>query len=559
MVESRTVKISALFAGVEAWQVIGSTDTDIQALTYRSDQAGPGSLFFCVPGHVRDGHEFAPQAVAQGAAALCVERPLDLPVVQVVVPSVRAVMGPVAAAFYDYPSRRLLTAGVTGTNGKTTSTFLVAHLCDCSGLRAGLIGTVERRIGGRSLPAGRTTPEAVDIQCDLAEMVTAGDRVAIMEVSSHALDQGRARGLEFRVVAFTNLTQDHLDYHVTMEEYFGAKSRLFLAPEFAASKPLAVLNLDDSWGRRLASACGRERVLGYSARPPSRHRRTEAEWTALPDLEWSDFQITPQGNRGVLVLRGPALELAGLSAEKSRDRRSGAEARFPIATRLVGGFNVANTLTALGVGLGLGLDFEKMLADLPSFPGVPGRMETVDEGQDFLVVVDYAHTPDSVRNVLVTARQLTRGRLLAVLGCGGDRDRSKRPLMGREGESNADVLVVTSDNPRSEDPLAIINDILQGLRSPSRAVVEPDRKQAIATAISLAEPGDVVMILGKGHERGQEFSGFTLPFDDREVAREALRAHLGQVEGRRRPGSSEAVGARRAMTGQERTTEGEGE
>jgi len=554
------VKLSVLFAGVETWQVIGSADTDIKALTYRSDQAGPGALFFCVPGHVRDGHDFASQAVAQGATALCVERPLDLPVAQVVVPSVRAVMGSVAAAFYGYPSRRLLTAGVTGTNGKTTSTFLVAHLCDCSGLRAGLIGTVERRIGGQSLPAGRTTPEAVDIQRDLAEMVAAGDQVAVMEVSSHALDQGRARGLDFRVVTFTNLTQDHLDYHVTMEAYFGAKSRLFLAPEFASAKPLAVLNLDDPFGRRLAIACGKERVLGFSTRPLDERSTIEAEWTAPADLEWSDFEITPQGNRGALVLRGRALELAGLSAERSRDRhRSRAEARFPVATRLVGSFNVANTLTALGVGLGLGLDFEKMLADLLSFSGVPGRMETVDEGQDFLVLVDYAHTPDSVRNVLVTARQLTRGRLLAVLGCGGDRDRTKRPLMGREGEKNADVLIVTSDNPRTEDPLGIINDILQGLSSPSGAVVEPDRRQAIATAISLAEPGDVVMILGKGHERGQEFAGFTLPFDDREVARETLRAHLERTRGSRRLGKIKAESARRAALGQDRVTEGEGE
>jgi UDP-N-acetylmuramoyl-L-alanyl-D-glutamate--2,6-diaminopimelate ligase len=522
MVESPPVRLSDLFAGVEGRRPAGAADVDITALTYRSDEAGPGALFFCVPGFVRDGHHFAPDAVTRGAAALCVERELDLPVPQVVVPSVRAAMGLVAATFFGHPSARLLTVGITGTNGKTTSAFLAAHLLDRAGLRAGLMGTVERRIGGQHLPAGRTTPEALDIQRDFARMVEAGDKAAVMEVSSHALDLGRARGLRFRAVAFTNLTQDHLDYHKTLEEYFAAKTRLFIDPEFAVDRPMVVVNLDDPFGRRIAAMCERGRILGFSS--TGRPRGEDP-----PDLEWSDFRIAPSGTRGSLVVRGTALEQLRRGAAAGATRSE--EMRLEVATRLVGVFNVANTLTALGIGLGLGLDLEGMLAALSDFPGVPGRMEPVDAGQDFLVLVDYAHTPDSVRNVLQTARGFTQGSLTAVVGCGGDRDKTKRPLMGREAEEHADAVVVTSDNPRSEDPFAIIQDILGGLRAPAAATVQPDRRRAIAETIAQARAGDVVMILGKGHESGQEFAAETVPFDDRQVALEALEARRGAASG----------------------------
>jgi UDP-N-acetylmuramoyl-L-alanyl-D-glutamate--2,6-diaminopimelate ligase len=519
------VRLSDLFAGVEGWRPAGAADVDISALTYRSNEAGPGALFFCVSGFVRDGHDFAPDAVARGAAALCVERELDLPVPQAVVPSVRQAMGPVAAAFYGHPSRRLLTVGITGTNGKTTTAFLVAHLLDHSGLRAGLMGTVERRIGGRILPAGRTTPEALDIQRDFASMVDAGDKAAVMEVSSHALDLGRVRGLHFRAVAFTNLTQDHLDYHTTLEDYFAAKARLFVEREFTIGRPAAVVNLDDPYGRRIAAMCERDRLLGIST-------AGSAATGGPADLEWSDFTVTPSGTQGTLLLRGAALErlragggVEGMLSERGTRGQLGPEVRLPVATRLVGAFNVANTLTALGIGIGLGVDLEGMLAALRDFPGVPGRMEPVDAGQGFLVLVDYAHTPDSVRNVLQTAREFTKGRLIAVVGCGGDRDKTKRPLMGREAETHADIVIVTSDNPRTEDPLAIIADILAGLRSPAGAKVQPDRRLAIAEAVAGAREGDVVMILGKGHESGQEFADKTVPFDDRQVARAVLEAH----------------------------------
>jgi UDP-N-acetylmuramoyl-L-alanyl-D-glutamate--2,6-diaminopimelate ligase len=527
VVESARVRLSDLFAAVEGRRLVGAAEVDVASLTYRSDQAGPGSLFFCVPGFKRDGHDFAPDAVARGATALCVEHRLDLPVAQAIVPSMRRAMGPVAAAFFGHPAARLLTVGITGTNGKTTSAFLVAHLLDHAGLRAGLMGTVERRIGGRALPAGRTTPEALDIQRDLADMAEAGDKAAVLEVSSHALDLGRVLGTRFRVIAFTNLTQDHLDYHSTIEQYFAAKSLLFLDAEFWVGQPFAVMNVDDPFGRLLAAQYPRERVLSFST-------SGETETWGPADLEWSDYSVRADGTHGTMVLRGTALELAGgttgasgaatgaASGAATGAATGAAEARMEIATPLMGDFNVANTLTALGIGLALGLDLEQMSAALGEFRGVPGRMEPVDGGQDFAVLVDYAHTPDSVRNVLRTARGFTEGRLIAVLGCGGDRDKGKRPLMGREAEAAADLVLITSDNPRTEDPLAIIADITAGLESPGTAKVEPDRRVAIQMAIAEARRGDVVMILGKGHESGQEFATETVPFDDRQVAREAL-------------------------------------
>ena len=504
MIESRRVRLIDLFAGLEVDRVVGDPDVEITSLCYSSEQSCTGGLFFCVPGFVRDGHDFAPDALARGTAALCVERPLELPVTQVVVPSVRRAMGPAASSFYGQPSAHLATVGITGTNGKTTSAYLSAHLLDSAGLPSGLLGTVERRVGGRTLAAGRTTPEAIDIQADLAEMVAAGDQAVVMEVSSHALDLGRVLGITFRVVAFTNLTQDHLDYHKTLDAYFEAKGRLFLDPDFRKADPVAVVNVDDAFGRRLARAYPPERLITVSCAP------RPAEWTE-PDLEIRDYEMSDTGMRGTLLVRRP----------------TGALVR-EVRTKLVGAFNVANTLTSLGIGMGLGLDLEHMLQAVSTFPGVPGRMERVDGGQEFGVVVDYAHTPDSVSNVLATARGFTKGRIIGVLGCGGNRDRGKRPKMGRELELGADIAIITSDNPRSEDPQTIIADMLTGLESPDDAFVEPDRKRAIRLAVEMAVQGDVVMILGKGHESGQEFADNTVPFDDRAVARQAIDDVLGK-------------------------------
>lgn len=514
MVKSLAVRLIDLFAAVSGWSLDGVADTSISSLVYRADEACPGSLFFCVPGFVHDGHDFAPLAVSRGAVAVCGERRLSLPVTQITVPSVREVMGPVAATFYGNPSTRLLTVGITGTNGKTTSAFLTASLLDHAGLQTGLMGTVERRIGGKVLPAGRTTPEAIDIQRDLALMLAAGDRAAVMEVSSHALELSRVRGVKFRVVAFTNLTQDHLDFHQTLDRYFAAKSRLFLDPEFAGDA-VAVINLDDRYGRRLAELYPSERTLTLST---SGGATDGASGACRADLEMSEYRMTAEGTCGVLVLRARAAE---------RLTGSPREIRAKVTTSLPGPFNLSNVLTALGIGVALGLELDDMLEAVRLFRGVPGRMEAVKAGQDFAVLVDYAHTPDSVRNVLRTAREITDGRLIAVLGCGGNRDRKKRPLMGREAELAADLVFITSDNPRTEDPLAIVADILAGLEKPERAIVEPDRRLAIKAALTEARGGDVVMILGKGHETCQEFADKIIPFDDRQVALELITELLG--------------------------------
>lgn len=515
------MRLADLFREVGGFEVKGDASVDVSFLSYRSSLAGPGHLFFCVPGFVRDGHDFAPDAVSRGAAALCVERPLDLPVTQVVVPSVRRAMGPVASSLFEHPSARLATVGITGTNGKTTTGFLCAFLLGETGRRSGLLGTVERRIGGEVFPAERTTPEAVDIQQDLALMVDAGDQAAVMEVSSHALDLERTLGVHFSAVAFTNLTQDHLDYHGTLDAYFASKSRLFLDSDYARNRPPAVINVEDAFGRLLAERLTPDRVLTVAV-------PTEGalEGGRTPDLEIDDVHLDHQGVRGTVTVRNRALQ----AVRRSRGEPvvKGDMLSLELNTRLLGRFNLENIAVALGICLSLGADPQAMLDALPFFPGVPGRLERIDEGQAFTVAVDYAHTPDSVESVLDMARSIAGGRVIGVLGCGGDRDRAKRPLMGRALEARCDVAVLTSDNPRSEDPAAVLDDMLAGLERPGVAVVEVDRHKAIEAALRSAATGDLVLILGKGHESGQEFADRVIPFDDREVARTVLREILAE-------------------------------
>ena len=467
----------------------GVPPVDITGLAYSSAAVRPGALFFCVPGFRADGHDFAPDAVERGAAALVCERPLELGVPEVVVPSVREAMGPAAAAFHGDPTATLRVVGVTGTNGKTTTAFLVRHLLEATGTSCGLLGTVKSVVGGREEEVERTTPEAADLQATFARMLAAGDRTCAMEVSSHALELGRAGGIRFAARVFTNLTQDHLDFHDTMDAYFAAKRRLFEEPG------LSVVNVDDEYGRRIA-----EEVEAITI---GVHR--EADFHAQDvrfDLTGSTFRCsTPEGE---LELRVP---LPGL-------------------------FNVQNALCALAAVHGLGADLREAGEALERFGRVPGRFEAVDEGQGFGVLVDYAHTPDSLDNVLRAAREVTSGRLAVVFGAGGDRDRAKRPLMGAAARELADRVLVTSDNPRSEDPEAIVDQVLEG--AGPHAERETDRRRAIARAIGEAQDGDVVVIAGKGHEQGQELEdGRKEPFDDVTVAREALRARLaGQVRAR---------------------------
>jgi UDP-N-acetylmuramoyl-L-alanyl-D-glutamate--2,6-diaminopimelate ligase len=460
----------------------GAPEAEVEALAYATASVGPGTLFFCVPGFRMDGHDFAPEAVRRGAVALVCQRPLGLGVPEVVVDDVRAAMGPAAARFFGHPTEELEVVGITGTNGKTTTAYLVRHLLEAAGRPCGLLGTVKRVVGGVEEEVERTTPEAIDLQATFRRMVDAGDRAAAMEVSSHALELGRADGIRFACRVFTNLTRDHLDFHPTMDAYFAAKRKLF-----EGAGP-AVVNVDDPWGRTLAAEV---EATTFALERPADYRARDVRF----DLGGSTFVCeTPEGD---------------------------AELSSP----LPGAFNVQNVLAAVAAVAALGVPLAAAASALPSFGAVPGRFQPVDEGQDFAVLVDYAHTPDSLENVLRAARALTERRLIAVFGAGGDRDRDKRPLMGRAGRL-ADLAIVTSDNPRSEDPEAIVDQVIAGAGAGARR--EVDRRRAIALAVEEAGPGDVVVVAGKGHEQGQEFErGRKEPFDDVTVAREALRARLG--------------------------------
>jgi UDP-N-acetylmuramoyl-L-alanyl-D-glutamate--2,6-diaminopimelate ligase len=450
-------------------EVRGGAPTDVTDLAYDTRAVGPGALFFCVPGVRADGHDFAPEAVERGAVALVVERPLELRVPQLVVTSARDAMPVAADEFFERPTEELLLAGVTGTTGKTTTTFLLWSIFQAAGMRPGLIGTIESRVGGEVRPAVRTTPEAIDLQRSFRAMLDAGDRSCVMEATSHGSELGRLERVRFRALAFTNLSQDHLDFHSTMERYFEAKRRLFTEHE---PPPPAAVNVGDEWGRRLA-----EELRRLDLAPLLTYGRTD------------DAELQTH----------PALE----------------------RTQLVGSFNVENILAAAAVARLLGVPDDAVVDGVAAVPGVPGRFEAVDEGQPFTVLVDYAHKPGALEAILRTARELTRGRLICVFGAGGDRDRGKRPLMGRVATELADLTIVTSDNPRSEDPSAIIEEILGGVVGP--AEVEPDRRAAIAKAIGEAAEGDVVVIAGRGAEQWQDLADGKIPFDDREVAREELR------------------------------------
>jgi len=460
---------------------------EVADLAYDNRAVTPGTLFFCVPGFTRDGHDFAPDALARGAAALVVARPLGLGVPEVLVADVRAAMAQAAAAFYGHPSQTLRVVGVTGTNGKTTTAFLVRAVLERAGRRTGLLGTVTSIVAGRERPVARTTPEAIDLQRTFRAMLDGGDEACVIEASSHALELRRVDGVAFAAAIFTNLTQDHLDFHPDMEAYFAAKRRLF-----ALAHGPAVINVDDPYGARLAAELGEAVTVAIDA---------EADVRALDvrtHFAGSSFAVR---------------EAAGT---------------FEVRLGLPGRFNVANALGAWAATRALGVAPEDVVAGLEGAARVPGRFEPVDEGQPFAVLVDYAHTPDSLENVLRAARELATGRVLVVFGAGGDRDRGKRPLMGAVAAALADLAIVTSDNPRSEDPEAIVDAVLAGTVAGAAAVErEVDRRAAIRRAVGLARAGDVVVLAGKGHERGQEFAGGRKePFDDVEEARRALRVHL---------------------------------
>jgi UDP-N-acetylmuramoyl-L-alanyl-D-glutamate--2,6-diaminopimelate ligase len=457
---------------------------DVTDLAYDARAVTPGALFACIPGFRADGHDFAPDAVEHGAVALLVERELDLPVPQLVVADAREGLALAADAFFGHPTRELAVGAVTGTNGKTTTAFLVYSILAAAGRRPGLLGTIESRVGGERRPVTHTTPESVDLQRTFREMLDAGDRSVAMEASSHGSELRRLAGVRFAALAFTNLTPEHLDLHGTLEAYFDAKRRLFVEPGPDGGRPRAAIHIGDPYGRRLADEL---RGLGDT---PLTFALDEG------DLRADDLELTAAGAR--FTAGGIVLE-----------------------TKLRGRFNVENVLAAVGLARLLEVEDDAIRRGVAHLTGVPGRFEAVDEGQPFAVLVDYAHTPGALENVLREARILTTGQLVCVFGCGGDRDRAKRPLMGEVVSRLADVAIVTSDNPRSEDPDAIIDAILAGMDAD--AEVEPDRAAAIERALAGAGEGDVVVIAGKGHEQGQTFADGTVPFDDREVARDVLR------------------------------------
>jgi UDP-N-acetylmuramoyl-L-alanyl-D-glutamate--2,6-diaminopimelate ligase len=470
-------------------EIRGDADQKVTGLAYDSRAVTPGTLFFCVPGLRSDGHAFASQAAAAGASALCVERPLEVEVPQLVVRDVRRSMPLIAARALGNPADELLLLGVTGTNGKTTTAFLIESILRADQRTTGLIGTIETRVAGRRRPGVRTTPESLDLQSLFRDMRSAGVDSAAMEVTSHALVLNRVDGFRFAAAAFTNLTQDHLDFHSSMEDYFEAKRSLF-TPERAEK---GAANVDDPYGQKIVAEASIP-MLGFGTIPAAETRAERIE-------------MTPTGSRFHMTSPKGAID---------------------ITTTLPGPFNISNCLAAAAVSLQSGIGLEAIEAGIADLQAVPGRFEAVGRGQPFAVIVDYAHTPDSLENILVAARRMAApsdGSLVCVFGCGGDRDRAKRPLMGAAVARLADRVIVTSDNPRSEEPAAILDEIVEGViatRAQGPDVVEVDRRVAIETAITEAREGDVVVIAGKGHETGQEFADRTVPFDDREVAAEVL-------------------------------------
>lgn len=490
----RLDELASLFIGA---RIDGDPAANVAGVQTDSRKVKPGDLFLCIPGMVSDGHDFAARAAAAGAAALVVERDVPVALPKLFVKDARYAMAVIACHFYRYPSRELKLIGVTGTNGKTTTTTLIEHILRDRHFHTGLMGTISMKIGDRWFEAERTTQEASELQMNLRAMRDAGADYAVMEVSSHALELGRVKGCRFRTALFTNLTQDHLDFHQTMEQYKAAKGLLFsrLGNEFAGSadeRAYAILNADDEASAEYAKLTSAQ-VIRYGLGSGA-------------DVRASDIRMTAQGTRFTVTAFGEQAD---------------------IRMRLVGKFNVYNALGAISSTLVERIPLSAIANSLERVSVVPGRMETVEGAGDYLVVVDYAHTPDGLENALQTIREFCAGRLITVFGCGGDRDRSKRPLMGAIAARYSDYAIVTSDNPRSEPPEAIMREIEPGLvregAGADRYELIADRREAIHKAVEMASSGDVILIAGKGHEAIQSVGGVQLHFDDRLVAQEAIR------------------------------------
>ncbi|MEH2311475.1 MAG: UDP-N-acetylmuramoyl-L-alanyl-D-glutamate--2,6-diaminopimelate ligase [Nostoc sp.] len=495
------MKLRELLTAVDSVEQLPShpmEDVEVRGLKTNSHACRVGDLFIGMPGGRVDGGDFWQSAIASGAVAAIVspeaaqKNPPTNQAVVISASNITQACAQIASAFYGYPGQKLKLVGVTGTNGKTTTTHLIEFLLNKANLATALMGTLYTRWAGFEQTAAYTTPFAVELQQQLAEAINAGSEFGVMEVSSHALAQGRVLGCQFEVAVFSNLTQDHLDYHSDMEDYFAAKALLF-SPDYLKGR--AIINADDSYGKRLIASLDSEQVWSYSVNDNS------------ADLWMSDLSYQPNGVSG--TLHTPKGDVAFRSP-------------------LVGQYNLENLLAAVGAVLHLGLDLQLVADVIPEFPGVPGRMERVEisPGQDISVIVDYAHTPDSLENLLKAARPFIPGKVICVFGCGGDRDRTKRPIMGKIAAELADVAVVTSDNPRTEDPERILQDILAGIADTVQPTVICDRAIAIRTAILQAQPGDGVLLAGKGHEDYQILGTEKIHFDDREHARDALHQRL---------------------------------
>jgi UDP-N-acetylmuramoyl-L-alanyl-D-glutamate--2,6-diaminopimelate ligase len=487
------VELDLVLHGVDFIRRAGP-GTEVNGVEYDSRRVRPGSLFVAFRGGTTDGNHYLPQAVAQGASAIVTDSAAgfsaataypDLAVIEV--EKGRRALAAIAANFFAHPEAQLKLSGVTGTNGKTTTAFLLEAMLRHQGRKTILAGTIEYHAAGRIFPAPHTTPESRDLLELFREGVDGGATEAVMEVSSHALDQERVAGLTFDLAIFTNLTRDHLDYHHTMEDYFAAKRKLF-----ESSPRVAILNVDDPYGVRLKAESSSRLVYTYGLQQGDFHAH--------------NLYVAPAGMRFLLVTP---------------------QGEVPLATRLTGKINVYNLLAASAAAMARGLSFEEVAQGAASLDFVPGRFQSVDCGQNFAVVVDYAHTDDALRNIIAVAREFVDkggGRVITMFGCGGDRDRSKRPLMGQAAGAGSDIVVLTSDNPRGEDPLAIIGQVLPGLSgTPATVIVEPDRRHAIELAIAQAHPGDLVLLAGKGHEKTQTIGERVIPFDDVAIAQQVLR------------------------------------
>jgi UDP-N-acetylmuramoyl-L-alanyl-D-glutamate--2,6-diaminopimelate ligase len=490
------MKLGELFVGVELPQPLVRSDVEITSIAYNSREVRPGALFVAVRGEKTDGNRFVFDAIERGARAIASELPqptddsklIPVNVEWIQVAQARHALATTGANFFGRPAEQLKLVGVTGTNGKTTTTYLIDSILHAAGERTGLFGTIAYRTPAGEREAKNTTPESLDLQSFLAQVSDGGGKYTVMEASSHALALDRLWGCSFAVAVFSNLTRDHLDFHKNFEDYFAAKRRLFEGT--GAAKPgVGVVNTDDPYGKRLAGLATRTLTYGLE---------NGADISAKKfTLSFSGLEFTANTPEGKLAVR----------------------------SSLVGRINVYNILAAIGAGIGLGITSEHILAGIEQLKNVPGRFERVDAGQPFLVIVDYAHTDDALKNLIATARELNHeGRLITLFGCGGDRDRAKRPLMGEAAGRASDVVVLTSDNPRSEDPLLIINDAVVGLqKTRAKYLVEADREAAIEIALDEARPGDIVLLAGKGHETYQVLKDRTIDFDDREMARRALR------------------------------------